>query len=212
MKNLLIFILFGLLGLSSCKKDSGIEEPAALQDFSGLYYMNGHIEVLSNPIETLPFQRVVTAADQGKYHVGTLGSYSSTGSRWTISGIYAGESQFKLIVYGGPPVGNGNSDAHWTVEELNTIFQPGKQLSYGTGFGQAGVELYSFYLPGEYWSLWADNSANNVVIEEVNDMETYFPDKKWVKQVVVRFDVHLKHVFDNDNNSVVSGYKLKRIS
>jgi len=196
-----------LLALSACKKDSGVEEPAPLPDFSGLYYIKGNIEIQSNPVEKIPFNWVVTASDQGKYHVGPFGAYNSSAYRWTISGIYswlADVNEFQVIVYGGALQGNNSSDAHWTVEELKAIFQPGKQLNYGTGFGQVGVEMSGLSgWPGEYWSLWADNSANHVIIEEVNDLENYFPGSKWVKQVVIRFDLHLEHVFSSTPSPAV---------
>lgn len=193
----LVYISCVLLGLFSCKKDAGIIEPTELQDFSGVYSLQGSIEILSNPVEEIPFQWLVSADNQGQgYKVGIGAGYNSSASRWTIGEIYSQypvAGRFRFIVYGGGSFGNSSFDAYWTVNELDSIFQSGQQLSFGTDLGQVGIEFVPSDRPsGEYWSLWANNSNNKVTIEEVNDLKTYLPERKWVKQVVVSFNVHLQ--------------------
>ncbi len=204
----LVYISCFLLGLFSCKKDAGIIEPTELQDFSGVYSLQGNIEIQSNPIEEIPFQWVVTADNQGRgYQIGSGAGYNSSAWRWTIGEIhnqYPAAGQFRFIVYGGAPLGNSSSDAYWTVNELDSIFQSGQQLSFGTGFGQVGIEFVpSDRPPGEYWSLGVNNTDYKVTIEEVNDFKIYLPEYKWVKQVVVSFNVRLKRVFIYNSPNII---------
>ncbi len=200
-----ITLFFTGLGLFACKKDSGIMEPAALQDFSGLYRLEGNIEIQSNPLEIIPMLWVVTARDQEIYQVGAGGLFNSSAYRWTVSGIYSnlpGHGKFRLIVYGGQMQGNNLSDAHWTIDELNSIFQPGQELSFGSDFGQVEIQIEYLDKPyGEYWSFGSDNIDRKVKIEEVNDLEIYYPERKWVKQVVVSFGARLNRVFADANAS-----------
>ena len=199
-----LWLSCALLGLPACKKDSGIEGPTPLEDFSGLYFLKGNLKIRSNPPQEIPFQWEVLAADQGNgYRAGSGAGYNSSGYRWTIGEIYSWTpSQFRLIVHGGDFLGTSGSDAHWTLAELDSIFQPGKLLSFGTNFGQVGMEFSApGHLPGEYWTLWADNTTQHVKVEEVNDLASYLPERKWVKQVVVTFNARLNHVFGTANAS-----------
>ena len=196
-----VMFFFAFWSLSACKKDSGISEPTELQDFSGLYRLDGTLRVLSSPVVEKPLEWIALSNDQGNgYQPGTGAGYSSSAYRWAIGEIYYWSpdlNKFRLIVYGGE-YQNNMSDGRWKVSELDSIFQPGKLLSFGNNFGEVGIEFNAAGHPaGEYWSLWAENTGHQVKIEEVNDFEAYLPGRKWVKQVVVTFNVQLTRVFDS---------------
>ncbi|MEO6038113.1 MAG: hypothetical protein ABIQ93_06840 [Saprospiraceae bacterium] len=190
-----LFIFCTLLALQACKKDSGIVEPTALADFSGWYRLDGNIEIQSNPVQETALAWVVTAADQDQgFQVKPSGAYNSVGERWMTSEIYRypGNDFFRLIIHGGTSQGSSLDD-YWTAAELDDLFQPGNELLFGADLGEAGIEFSQG--GAEYWSLGVNNTGRKLKIEEVNDLETYLPDHKWVKQVVVSFDVRLKRVF-----------------
>ncbi|MCY7330325.1 MAG: hypothetical protein LH618_17370 [Saprospiraceae bacterium] len=192
----IIYVFCSLLSLCSCKKDSGITELTALQDFSDLYRLEGTMKIQSNPVEEKPIQWIVTAADEQVYQIRPYGLHSNTIYRWMVSGIYSwppAKGYFRFIVYGDTLQGNSLSDAPWKIAELDTIFQVNKELSFGTGFGQVELEFDYFSIPwAAHWSLLADNTSQKVKIEEVNDFEIHFPERKWVKQIVITFNAHLK--------------------
>lgn len=206
----IIYVFCSLLSLFSCKKDSSITEPTALQDFSGLYRLEGTMEIQSNPIEERPIQWIVTAADEQVYQIRPYGVQNNTIYRWIVSGIYSWpptNGSFRFIVYGGPLQGNGLSDGPWTIAELDSIFQVNRELSFGTGFGQVEIQFDYLSIPwAAHWSLLADNNAQKVKIEEVNDFEIHFPERKWVKQVVITFNARLT---SSDSNYVLSDIELK---
>ncbi len=201
-----IYIFLILLSLFACKKDSGIVEPAALQDFSGVYWLQGTMNYLSNPPVETPLQWTVTAAEQDGYQIGDGGTFKDTDDRWTLGGIYSFRpdyGQFRLIVYGGKRQDNATTGNIWTIAALDSIFQPGNHLSFGTDFGQAEIEFGApnLILP-DFLSQLADNSNNKVTIEEVNDFKAYLPERTWAKQVVVSFDARLKILSANSTTEI----------
>lgn len=209
MKYYFVFCVFGvLLSLLGCKKDSGIVQSPDLPDFSDVYRLEGNMTVLSNPAEEIPFAWVVSSTDLGAgYQVRTDARQGNTGNLWTIGDIFRGfpgNCQFRMIMYGDALSGGNSSAAPWTVNELDSIFQPGRQLTFGNEFGQVGVEFApSDGPPGEYWSLDVDNTEYKVTIEEVNDLEIYLPERKWAKQLVLNFDVQLKRVYVDGSPNIL---------
>ncbi len=200
MNKIVLFFLLTCGVIAGCKKEADLR-PEEL-DFTGQYSFSAKARKLSGndtTVYSIFMKNVVDAS--GHYYELQVEYFSNDQYRYTSSHLAknTGSDQFNLFVYAGASTPNEIIPNLWKVNELDSIFQENKLLSFGEAFGQIGAQLVDPVLTeGKiYESLRADNSAKFAKIEKLEDMKAFFPESRWVKKVTFSFNCNMHNAINS---------------
>lgn len=200
MSRILLSIVLTGFFLSACKKEIDFSPPQ-VEDFTGKYFVSGIVETTVPTKTSTPFAMSTGRDSASGSTCELVANYSSQQGHRLTSSLLREDlrlRQFEPLFFGG--ASNLNTPINqWTLAELDSIFQVGKKLPFGTDFGEVEMEfadVLSTPTGRLYESAEANNTGNFVLIEAVEDVRDKFDGTSlaspWVKVVTFSFRCHLR--------------------